>query len=150
MSLLKIKPTPKVQFIQILLSAVILTLLVHFLRSFLGTLTGMLYIGIWVLAVLLGAVAFVVHYFKEIEVEEDHMAVRTGVINSSHVWINYSNVTNVTVRKNLLERIMGVGTLEVDTSGTNKVEVIMSDLNSKDLEDVMKLLKEKSKVKVSE
>ena len=70
--------------------------------------------GFWVVAQLL-----VGPYYNSLryEVEEDEVIVHAGIWTQSVKHVPYRTVTNLTVKRDVLDRILGIGTLCIQTAG---------------------------------
>lgn len=76
----------------------------------------------WVPAMLLSA-----PYYRSLsyEIREEEVIVRAGIVTRSVKLVPYRTVTNLTVKRGLLDRWLGLGTVDIQTagmSGTNNVE----------------------------
>jgi membrane protein YdbS with pleckstrin-like domain len=63
---------------------------------------------------------FLVHpYYKSLryEVEEDQVIVHAGIWTQSVKHVPYRTVTNITIKRGVLDRWLGLGTLEIQTAG---------------------------------
>lgn len=70
---------------------------------------------IWILAL-----ALVYPYYRSLsyEVQDDEVIVRVGVIDHSVKHVPYRTVTNITVRRDILDRwFFGLGSLHIQTAG---------------------------------
>ena len=66
-------------------------------------------------------------YFRSLryEVQDDEVIVRAGIWTQSVKHVPYRTVTNLTVKRDVLDRLLGIGTLNIQTagmSGTNAAE----------------------------
>ena len=87
-----------------------------------GVLGGLLFSGafglvaaiFWILAALL-----VIPYYNSLryEIHEDEVIVHVGVITKSVKHVPYRTVTNVQVNRGILDRLFGLGTLNIQTAG---------------------------------
>jgi len=70
--------------------------------------------GFWIVAQLL-----VGPYYNSLryEVKEDEVIVRAGIWTQSVKHVPYRTVTNLTVKRDVLDRILGLGTLRIQTAG---------------------------------
>jgi len=83
-----------------------------------------------------------------VEIGEYAVTVKTGLLNTRTIMIPYERMTNVNIKRGIFDRLMGMGTLEIDTAGTAQTEVIMPYMLNKDLEHIMSELSTKAKGKV--
>jgi membrane protein YdbS with pleckstrin-like domain len=74
-------------------------------------------------------------YYRSLSYEicEDEVIVRAGVLTRTVKHVPYRTVTNITVKRGLFDRWLGIGTLEIQTagmSGTTGVEQILAGLEN--------------------
>lgn len=65
-----------------------------------------------------------------IEVKGEGLTVHKGLLNKRVMFIPYGRITNLRINRGILERIFMLGSVEVDTAGTNTVEVVMGNIPS--------------------
>ena len=70
--------------------------------------------GLWIVAQLL-----VGPYYNSLryQVEKDEVIVHAGIWTQSVKHVPYRTVTNLTVKRDVLDRILGLGTLRIQTAG---------------------------------
>jgi uncharacterized membrane protein YdbT with pleckstrin-like domain len=68
----------------------------------------------WVPAMLLAA-----PYYRSLryEIEDDQAIVRGGIWTRSVKHVPYRTVTNITVKRDVIDRLLGLGTLDIQTAG---------------------------------
>ncbi|MGD8464900.1 MAG: PH domain-containing protein [Anaerolineae bacterium] len=68
----------------------------------------------WLLAMLLAG-----PYYRSLryEIEADEVVVRAGIWTKSVKHVPYRTVTNITVKRDVLDRLLGLGTLNIQTAG---------------------------------
>jgi membrane protein YdbS with pleckstrin-like domain len=86
----------------------------------------------WVPAMLLTG-----PYYRSLsyEIHEDEVIVRVGIVTQSVKHVPYRTVTNLTVRRGILDRWLGLGSLDIQTagiSGTSKAEQSLVGLENTD------------------
>jgi membrane protein YdbS with pleckstrin-like domain len=81
-------------------------------------------IGAWIgigstLIWLVPALIVIPLYYRSLkyEIHEDEVIVRAGVITHSVKHVPYRTVTNLTVRRGPFDRMLGIGTLNIQTAG---------------------------------
>lgn len=82
----------------------------------------------WVPAIIL-----VEPYYRSLsyEIQDDQVVMRVGLATKSVKHVPYRTVTNITVKQDLIDRMLGLGTLEIQTagmSGTNTAEQSLAGL----------------------
>ncbi len=136
-----IRPTAKVNHIIIIICAVIASIIVLVASEIIGGVLISLFV-IWALAIILWLTASVAEKFKTIELGEGGLTVKTGVLSIKTTIIAYKQIANLHIKQGLLDRIFGVGTVELDTSGTNRVEIIIRSVGKEDLERISQACRE--------
>ena len=87
-----------------------------------GLTAGLIY-ALFVVGV--AAVAIIITFFLsgpyyrslKYEILEDEVIVRAGIITKSVKHVPYRTVTNLTVKRGILDRLFGLGTLNIQTAG---------------------------------
>lgn len=129
MQVQKIKPSPKyLARMRVVLTLIALAIVAS--SSILGLLialgegikvlllaaliSGLLAAGFWIVAQIL-----VGPYYNSLryEVEDDEVIVRAGIWTHSVKHVPYRTVTNMTVKRDVLDRMLGLGTLRIQTAG---------------------------------
>ena len=68
---------------------------------------------------------FVMYHFTDRKILEED-----GILNKEYKSINYDDIDNVKLKKELEERIFDVGDVYVDTAGRDKTEIVLEGLNN--------------------
>jgi putative membrane protein len=84
-----------------------------------------------VFAIALASIRARIQY---IEVKDEGLSVHKGLFNKNVMFIPYARITNLRVNRSIIERVFGLGSLEIDTAGTGMVEVQMAGIASRYLE----------------
>lgn len=86
-----------------------------------------LYLGLGVLAVvaLVGIIAYLqyLNFTFYIDEENDEFIINKGVLNKTKIAIQLHKIQQVNISQTLIQKIIGVHALDVDTAGSNKKEV---------------------------
>lgn len=130
-----IRPTAKVNHLIIILCAVIASAIVLLALNEIKEMLIPLFV-IWALAIILWLTASIAEKFKTIELGEEGLTVKTGILSIKTTLMAYKQIANLHIKQGLFERILGVGTIELDTSGTNRVEIIIHSVKKEDLEKI--------------
>ncbi|MEM4271990.1 MAG: PH domain-containing protein [Candidatus Bilamarchaeaceae archaeon] len=105
---------------------------------------NMAYIIIGGFAALLIIVAFIRAKIQYIDVDSEGITMHSGLINKKTSYIPYRRIDNVKINRNLIERIFGLGSIGVDTAGSNQVEIEMDNIPYHYLERMQAYIKRKS------
>ncbi|MBI5051468.1 PH domain-containing protein [Candidatus Micrarchaeota archaeon] len=79
--------------------------------------------------------------FTKIYLEEKGITVKKGIFNIKKVFIQYPNIANINVHQSIFERVLSVGSLEIDTAGTAKAEVLIHSIDYNNLQKVVERTK---------
>lgn len=81
-------------------------------------------IGVIVFIIIVGIVAYLrfLNFTFYIDDENDEFIVSDGIINKTKTTIQLNKIQQVTINQNLLQRIIGVYALNVDTAGSDNKE----------------------------
>ncbi|AWH87019.1 hypothetical protein HYN59_13220 [Flavobacterium album] len=91
------------------------------------------YLGIGALAVFL--LIAIIAYFRylnftfQLDEENEEFIIKEGVFNKTRLAIPLDKIQQVSINQSLLQRIIGVHALEVDTAGTGKKEVTIKAIS---------------------
>lgn len=128
---------------------VILKMHSHFLHYlgfyFIGILAFVASIFFWWPGTILGVGIFMLG--ELVRRAETFYVLETGVARGYHLlstsrkFIEYEKIQNVEVNQSFLENILGIGSLEFDTSGSHKIEIMFVAVN--DPYKVEKIVREK-------
>lgn len=78
------------------------------------------------------------------EITDNNFIISQGVISKKQTVIPYDTLEDVGVKRSLIEQIIGLSTLELDTAGSSEIEGILPGIS--DPEYVVKIIKEKMTV----
>jgi uncharacterized membrane protein YdbT with pleckstrin-like domain len=112
-----IHPTPVVKVAKALLLAILLTLVLYALVGYGGDFFLDALAVIWGLAILACLSAFVSVTFTTLEIGDDDLVFKRGVLAVKTVLVPYDKVTNTRYTQSLVDRLFGVGRLDVETAG---------------------------------
>ncbi|WP_294821098.1 PH domain-containing protein [uncultured Flavobacterium sp.] len=84
-----------------------------------------LLIGSIALFVVIGVIAYLkyLNFSFYLDEENEEFVIKDGIINKSRLAIPLDKIQQVNINQSLIQRIIGVHALEVDTAGTGKQEV---------------------------
>jgi len=94
---------------------------------------------VWGLTILECAGFFVMSRFVSLEVRDSDMLVKKGMLNVSTSIVPYRNITDARYSQALVERLFGLGTLEIDTAGSQDTIRIYS-IRSSDADEILQNL----------
>ncbi len=72
--------------------------------------------------------AFLYFQNRYIHVEDEVLTVRQGVLTSKMSVIPFNKIDEIKTQYTLFDRVLGIGTIMIDTAGTSGVEVVFSNV----------------------
>lgn len=105
--------------------------------------------AIGVVIVLL-TLAFLRYYNFKFHVKNDYFVLKKGVFNKEEVSVSTSKIQNVYIKQNLLQQIINVVSLSIETAGDDKTEIEISALERPKAEALKLNLLQSAKPKVVE
>lgn len=91
-------------------------------------------------ALLIIIVAFIRSRLQSLEISDDGITSRLGIINVKTQFVPYSKIDSVHVSRTIFDRIFRLGTLRIDTLASLGTEIAMSDISSKYLEEALQAI----------
>lgn len=86
----------------------------------LGTMSpALIFMALLALIILVASYA----YYQSLayEIHDDEIIVYSGFLNKSVKHVNFRNVTNMELKRTLLDRLLGIGSLSIQTAGSGSV-----------------------------
>jgi len=121
-------PYPVVRVIKIFISVVILSLLLYAVQGYIERIWTILLLAVWLLGIASGMIAIISAKFHTITLDESSMVYQSGILSTRRVVIPYAKVTEASYTQDLIQRIFGIGTLNVDTAGGSNVAIHVLDI----------------------
>lgn len=77
-------------------------------------------LGLGGVLLILYGLRFIYSYFAEkLYIDEDGIILKKGILAQSQVQIRFSDIKTIGVQQGILDRLMGIGTVHLDSAGTN-------------------------------
>lgn len=77
-------------------------------------------LGLGGVLLILYGLRFIYSYFAEkLYIDEDGIILKKGILAQSQVQIRFSDIKTIGVQQDILDRLMGIGTVHLDSAGTN-------------------------------
>lgn len=82
------------------------------------------------LAIALYSLRFVYRYFAlKLWFDQDGVVLKTGIIAQQQVQIRYTDIKTISVKQTIIDRLLGIGTIHLDSAGTNgTVDIVFDNL----------------------
>ncbi len=83
-------------------------------------------------------------YFQTayIKVENESVLVRRGILIRTSMMIPFNKIDNIQTKATLLDAVLGLQTIMIDTSGTDEIELTMDNLPSAKVKEFLDYYKE--------
>ncbi len=121
-------PYPIVRVINILASTLFLSALIYVFMDYVERIWMTLMAAVWLLGAVSVMASLVSVKFHTLTLDESGLVYQSGVLSTRRIVIPYAKVTEASYHQNLVQRIFGVGTLNVDTAGGSFMAIHMYDV----------------------
>ncbi|HID72642.1 TPA: hypothetical protein EYP38_01760 [Candidatus Micrarchaeota archaeon] len=135
-----IHPNPIARIVMLAIFGVVMTFIIASLFAGAKFFTGVITI-LWGILGILAAYAFLVTRFITLQVSDREVIYKRGAFAMQRVHIPFRKITGIFMHQTLMERIFGLGTLEVDTAGGPFSEIAMRDMPYDALKRIVKEIK---------
>jgi uncharacterized membrane protein YdbT with pleckstrin-like domain len=88
-----------------------------------------------VFALLVFALAYLEKIFTVLKLYEDRVEMSRGVINSEVISVPLVKITDSKIKHSFIDRLLGVATVYINTSGKDDYEIILGGFAISDLEN---------------
>jgi len=132
-----VHPNPVVAVARIILVAIAFTAFAFLVRSYIEDYAMQLIALVWGISILDCIFLFIATRFVTLEIGEKDILFRRGILSVKTVLVPFDKVTDTRYTQSLLERIFGVGTLEVETASESGVPIRMPAVRYEDIKGIM-------------
>jgi membrane protein YdbS with pleckstrin-like domain len=140
----KFNPNPIVAAVGYFIMAIFLSLALYFFREYIGEFFLLAVAIVWLMALIKVSLRYAHAKFELITLDENSMKYTRGILFQKNIILPYAKVTEAKYAQTPLQRIFGVGTLNVDSAGGAAVAIHVFDVNKSDIELIIKEINEKS------
>ncbi|MGC8923704.1 MAG: PH domain-containing protein [Candidatus Micrarchaeia archaeon] len=98
---------------------------------------------VWLAAVVAAIITYIYVRNYWIEFEEDGLNINKGVINVKTLFLPYANIDNVEMDTRIMDRMLGLTEIRIDTKGRADVEVILKNIPKDPAMEIVNLLRKK-------
>ena len=98
----------------------------------------LIYSVVAILTIISIVAAFIRAKVQYIDIDDEGITMHAGLFNKKTTYVPYERVTNVQIHRSFVERLFLLGTLQVDTAGTHRIEIIMHSIPSHYLDRIAK------------
>jgi len=128
----------RMEYVTAIIAALVLAYIVFTLHNWIAFPLDTALIMLGALAAVSIVISFVKAKIQYIDVDSEGVTMHIGLLNKKTTYVPYERVTNVHINRSLLERVFMLGTLQIDTAGTNMVEISMRNIPSQYLDKIAK------------
>ena len=121
----------------------VLALALFIVRDFLGDYFLMAFLLLGFIGALLILLPFITARFHTLTVEESSVSYHAGIISTRNIMLPYSRITEASYTQGLVQRMFGVGSLNLDTAGGADMAIKMIDVKYSDIKAVLGEVKAK-------
>jgi uncharacterized membrane protein YdbT with pleckstrin-like domain len=136
-------PYPIVRCVKILAIAVMLTAGIYMLHEYVERIWGTLLAAVWLISLASAMLAYLSAKFHTLTLDETSMVYQSGVLSTRRIVIPYAKVTEASYTQGLVQRLFGVGTLNVDTAGGSNVAIHVQDVRHVHLVGILEEIRKK-------
>lgn len=137
-------PNPIVGALRILFLAILLSLIAFTFQKYIDRIFLAL-VGItWLIAAIYIAILYARAKFEVITLEDSTIRHTRGVLSQASVVLSYSKITEATYTQTLMQRIIGVGNLHLDSAGGSMMAIHVQDVKKADIDKTMENARKKS------
>ncbi len=130
-------PFPVGSMARAVLGTLILLAIALVVRDYLEPHTLTIILAILIIGLLVIAGRFASSRFKTIELGERTITYQSGILSSRKITLAYDKITEASFYQHLMDRIFGVGTLNIDTAGGMPIAINVADIRAGDYKIIM-------------
>lgn len=130
-------PDPKLIVIEILLIAFLISAMSFYLEGSLGDLLVPVLGGVWALSIALIALAHFLVRFDTLKIDESSLSHTVGILSTKRVVLPFNQITESKYKQSILQRVLGLGDLHVDSAGGSAIAIDVKNLRWQDLERIL-------------
>jgi uncharacterized membrane protein YdbT with pleckstrin-like domain len=130
-------PHPAVVVAKLILITAALDVLLYLTRDILDRIYITLMLAVTLLGVLLIILAVIRTRFLKITIDENTITYSAGVFATREVVLPFRKITEASFRQSLVQRVFGVGTLDVDTAGGDMMAISVGNIRYSDLKKIL-------------
>ncbi|MGB2087760.1 MAG: PH domain-containing protein [Psychroflexus salarius] len=99
-------------------------------------------LGVIVLVIIQFVFSYISYKRYKFHVGQEAFFVTSGIFNVSQIEIPFERIQNINLQQNLIQQVLNVVGLEIETAGNDKAEVTIKALDKGDAEHLQELLTE--------
>jgi len=124
--------------------AVLISVLAFYAQGLLKDLFLTALAVVWGISLLLILIAHGLARLETIIIDENSISHVSGILSTRRVVLSYPKITESKYSQNLLQRILGVGDLHIDSAGGSSIAIDCKNIRRSDLERILSVIGERS------
>ncbi len=137
-------PSPVVAGVKILIYVLLVTALLVLAQDLLRGMFIQFLAAAWLGGVFFVALAFLTAKLQTITMEENTIAYTSGLLATRRIVLPYAKITETSYAQGVLERILGVGTVSIDTAGGAQIAIHVGNVRYHDIKTLLQEINEKT------
>ncbi|MFH0738175.1 MAG: PH domain-containing protein [Candidatus Micrarchaeota archaeon] len=130
-------PYPIVGATKSVLIGMLITAVLFIVRNLLGDYFLHAAIIVWFICLLFVTLSFAAVRFHTLTLDETSLSYHSGILSTRNIVLPYSRITEASYTQGLVQRVFGVGSMNLDTAGGAEMAVHVHDIKYSDIKDVM-------------
>ncbi len=127
--------------------AIIVSGVLYYLRDYIQALYMNAVAAVWLLGLAACVFAYIGSRFTTLEIRDKDLLFKRGVFAVKTVLVPYNRITDTRYVQSLVERVLGLGTLEVETASESGVAIRIGGVRDADVRDIMGNVSSKTEAK---
>jgi len=133
-----VRRSGRMDYVRALFGAAIIAAIFTWVNTTYALPLELIYSIVVVLTILSIVAAFIRAKVQYIDIDDEGITMHAGLFNKKTTYVPYERVTNVQIHRSFAERLFLLGTLQVDTAGSHRIEIVMHNIPSKYLDKIAK------------
>ena len=133
-----IHPNPIVSQVKIIFFAFLVSVLLYLGQNYFQQIFIQALAAVWIAAIGYCVLLTIIEQFISLEIGDSDLIYKKGILSMKTTLIPYNKITDTRFNQTLVERIFGLGTLEVDTAGSDQIAIIVKGFHHLDADEVLR------------
>lgn len=104
-----------------------------------------IYLGVGCLLFIFLIRAYLIYKNFQFKVDNGHFILKQGILKKTNTSISFDRIQNINFKQNIIQQLINVHEVNIETAGSSKTEISIKALSFKDAEVLKKELTTKSK-----
>ncbi|MFA5049952.1 MAG: PH domain-containing protein [Candidatus Micrarchaeia archaeon] len=138
-----IRPSPKIYYAQLVLILIILIFIIFIIEKIFDINLILWIAGILMIGIIAGISIRIILKYQYVCIKDNMIIKTVGILNIKKVNVSINKIANINTNRSIFERIFKLGTIEIDTAGTNNVEIRLGNLPEKEMAEFLEIVRKK-------